>query len=67
MSEITAAEIKALADKQAELVKTNAELKTFMEKANSEIDVAKSLSTETKSAIEKLTAKVHGLGTKNVS
>ena len=57
MSEITAAEIKALADKQAELVKTNAELKTFMEKANSEIDVAKSLSTETKSAIEKLTAK----------
>ena len=57
MSEITAAEIKALADKQAELVKTNAELKTFMEKANSEINVAKSLSTETKSAIEKLTAK----------
>ena len=57
MIEITAAEIKALADKQAELVKTNAELKTFMEKANSEIDVAKSLSTETKSAIEKLTAK----------
>lgn len=57
MSEITAAEIKALADKQAELVKTNSELKTFMEKANSEIDVAKSLSTETKSAIEKLTAK----------
>lgn len=57
MSEITAVEIKALADKQAELVKTNSELKTFMEKANSEIDVAKSLSTETKSAIEKLTAK----------
>jgi HK97 family phage major capsid protein len=57
MSEITAAELKALADKQTELVKTNSELKTFMEKANSEIDVAKSLSTETKSAIEKLTAK----------
>lgn len=61
MSEITIAEIKALADKQAELVKTNSELKTFMEKANSEIDVAKSLSTETKSAIEKLTAKASEL------
>jgi HK97 family phage major capsid protein len=54
---ITAAEIKALSDKQTELMTTTKELKTFMETANKEIDTAKSLSAETKSAIEKLTGK----------
>lgn len=54
---ITATEIKALADKQTELLDTTKELKKFMEKANSEIDTAKSLSAETKAAIEKLTGK----------
>lgn len=57
MSEITAAEIKALADKQTELLGTTKELKTFMEKANGELDNAKSVSTETKAALEKLSAK----------
>jgi HK97 family phage major capsid protein len=57
MSEITATEIKALADKQTELVATTKELKSFMEKANAEIDNAKSLSAETKNAITALTAK----------
>lgn len=57
MSEITAAEIKSLADKQTELLGTTKELKTFMEKANSELDNAKSVSTETKAALEKLSAK----------
>jgi HK97 family phage major capsid protein len=57
MSEITAVEIKALADKQTELQATTKELKDFMVKANSEIDNAKSLSAETKAAIEKLTGK----------
>lgn len=57
MAEITAVELKALADKQDELKATTAELKSFMEKANNEIDNAKSLSAETKSAIEKLTEK----------
>jgi HK97 family phage major capsid protein len=55
--QITATEIKALADKQTELLSTTKELKSFMEKANAEIDNAKTLSVETKSAIEKLTAK----------
>jgi len=54
---ISATEIKALADKQTELLATTKELKGFMEKANSEIDNAKSLSTETKAALEKLSAK----------
>lgn len=57
MSEITAAEIKSLADKQTELLGTTKELKTFMEKANGELDNAKSVSTETKAALEKLSAK----------
>lgn len=57
MSEISATELKALADAQTELRGTTKELRAFMEKANGEIDVAKSLSVETKAAIEKLTAK----------
>lgn len=52
-----AAQLKALGDKQDELKSTTAEMKTFMTKANDEIDNAKSLSTETKNAIEKLAAK----------
>lgn len=54
---ITAAEIKALADKQTELLDTTKELKGFMTKANAEIDANKALSAETKAAIEKLTGK----------
>ena len=57
MSDITATEIKALADKQTELLSTTKELKGWMEKANSEIDNAKTLSAETKAAVEKLTGK----------
>lgn len=57
MSEITATEIKALADKQTELLDTTKELKGFMTKANAEIDANKALSAETKAAIEKLTGK----------
>lgn len=52
-----AAQIKALADKQAELLEVSKEMKTWMEKANGEIDGAKSLSAETKAALEKLAAK----------
>jgi HK97 family phage major capsid protein len=54
---ITAAELKKLGDAQTELKATTQEFKTFMDKANAEIDNAKSLSAETKSALEKLTAK----------
>jgi HK97 family phage major capsid protein len=57
MSEITATEIKALADKQTELLGTTKELKTWMEKANGELDAAKTVSTESKAAMEKLSAK----------
>jgi HK97 family phage major capsid protein len=55
------ATLKALGEKQDELKTVTAEMKTFMVKANSEIDVAKSLSTETKSAIEKLAEKASAL------
>lgn len=57
MSELTATEIKALADKQTELLGTTKELKTWMEKANGELDNAKTVSAETKAAMEKLSAK----------
>ena len=57
MSDLTAAEIKALADKQTELLSTTKELKGWMEKADAELNNAKSVSTETKAAMEKLAAK----------
>lgn len=56
-----AIQLKALGDKQDELKGVTAEMKSFMEKANSEIDNAKSLSAETKSAIEKLAEKATSL------
>ena len=56
-----AVQLKALGDKQDELKTVTAEMKSFMEKANNEIDNAKSLSTETKSAIEKLAEKATAL------
>lgn len=52
-----ATQLKALGDRQDELKGVTAEMKTFMMKANDEIDNAKSLSAETKSAIEKLAEK----------
>ena len=57
MSELTATEIKALADKQTELLGTTKELKKKKKKANGELDAAKTVSTETKAAMEKLSAK----------
>lgn len=57
MTEIDATELKALADAQNELRSATKELRGWMEKANSEIDNAKSMSTETKAALEKLAAK----------
>ena len=57
MSEINATELKALADAQNELRSATKELRSWMEKANAEIDNAKSMSTETKAALEKLAAK----------
>lgn len=47
-------EIKALAETQAKLLDTSRELKTWMEKANGEIENTKRMEAETKSAIEKL-------------
>jgi HK97 family phage major capsid protein len=55
--ELTSTELKALADKQTELLTVTREMKGWMEKANAEIDGAKSLSSETKSALEKLSEK----------
>lgn len=60
-TQITATELKKLGDAQVELKSTTTELKGFMEKANEEIDIAKSLSTETKAAIETLSAKASEL------
>lgn len=56
-TQITATEIKALADKQTELLATTQELKGFIAKANGEMDAAKSVSAETKSALDKLAIK----------
>lgn len=50
-------EIKALAEVQGTLLSTTRELKGWMEKANGEIEVAKSSSVETKGAMEKLADK----------
>ena len=50
-------EIKALAEVQGTLLSTTRELKGWMEKANGEIEVAKSTSVETKGAMEKLADK----------
>jgi HK97 family phage major capsid protein len=47
-------EIKALADVQGTLLEKHRELKGWMEKANGELEVAKTVSVETKSALEKL-------------
>lgn len=56
-----AVQLKALGDKQDELKSVTAEMKTFMAKANDEIDNAKSLSNETKSAISALAEKATAL------
>lgn len=55
MSDIN--EIKALAEVQGTLLSTTRELKGWMEKANGEIEVAKSTSVETKNAVDKLADK----------
>ena len=55
MSDIN--EIKALAEVQGSLLNTTRELKSWMEKANGEIEVARSTSVETKNALEKLSDK----------
>jgi len=52
MSDIS--EIKALAEVQGTLLEKHRELKGWMEKANGEIEVARTVSVETKSALEQL-------------
>jgi len=47
-------QIKSLADVQSTLLEKHKELKSFMEKAEGEMESAKSVSVETKSALEKL-------------
>lgn len=55
MSDI--AEIKALAETQSTLLASQRELKSWMEKANGEIAASKTIESETKAAMEKLSAK----------
>ena len=55
MSDI--AEIKALAETQSQLLSTSKELKSWMEKANGEIEASRKMEGETKSALEKLSTK----------
>lgn len=50
-------EIKALAEAQGTLLNTTRELKSWMEKANGEIESSKAVEGETKSALEKLATK----------
>lgn len=47
-------EIKSLAETQSTLLTTTREIKQWMEKANGEMAASKSIETETKSALEKL-------------
>lgn len=54
-TEIT--EIKALAEAQSQLLVAAKEMKTWMEKANGEIESSKKLETETKAALEALATK----------
>lgn len=55
MSDIT--EIKALAETQGTLLASQRELKSWMEKATGEIAATKTVETETKAAMEKLSVK----------
>ncbi len=50
-------EIKALAETQANIITATKELKTWMEKANGEIESNKKAEAETKAAIEKIAVK----------
>jgi HK97 family phage major capsid protein len=50
-------EVKALAEVQSTLLEKHRELKSWMEKANGELEVAKTVSAETKNALEKLADK----------
>jgi len=54
MSIELASQMKSLADVQSTLLEKHKELKSFMEKADGEIQVARSTSVETKAALEKL-------------
>jgi HK97 family phage major capsid protein len=57
MSTSNITEIKALAEAQSSLLATTSELKTWMEKANSEMESKKAMDTETKAALETLATK----------
>jgi HK97 family phage major capsid protein len=59
MSNIT--EIKALADAQSSLLEAQKEMKSWMEKANGEMEAKRSMDTETKSALETLATKAADL------
>jgi HK97 family phage major capsid protein len=60
-------EIKALVDTQSKLLETSREMKSWMEKANGEIENAKRIDSETKSAIESLATKAAELTDKCVA
>jgi HK97 family phage major capsid protein len=54
-------EIKSLVDTQSKLLETSREMKSWMEKANGEIESSKRIEGETKSAIEQLASKAADL------
>jgi HK97 family phage major capsid protein len=57
-------EIKSLAETQGKLLESTREMKSFMEKANGEIQANAALSVETRSAIEKLSTTAADLSEK---
>jgi HK97 family phage major capsid protein len=65
MSEIT--EIKALAETQSTLLTTTREVKSWMEKANGELEAGKKIEAETKAALEKLSTTANELTEKCLS
>ena len=64
MSDIS--EIKSLAETQSKLLDATREMKSWMEKANGEIESSKKLEGETKGALEKLSVKAAELADKCV-
>lgn len=58
----TAPEIKTLEDLKGAFLQTSQDLKSFVEKANGEIEAAGKVSSETKAALETLAEKANGYG-----
>jgi len=60
--DLTAADLKSMADFQTQFLAIHKQIKSFVEKANDEIKAAGAVSLETKTALASLTETINGLG-----